>query len=306
MKVCFHKGEILVIDENTNLALEALKSAAEGAGKESVNKITNAIGAFFPFFGLKQEAAKTYVEDIKNSNMSPEAKLLAIANARKTYKEIINQSKIMKIAIESAKDETDFSESSTVDDDWLARFMDSAKFVSNEEMQVVWGRILAGEFESPGSTPPQIIRVLSEITSKYAQIFTSLCNLSPTITIEGKSNKINLVIINYKDDFFNSLSINFDTLFELQNYGLIEFAPSAMFVTQILKEEGQKLHLEYGNKVITFDHPDTDFPVGHVFLTEVGKCIFDIIEKSIIEGYWERLIDYLKKVGVVISESTPI
>lgn len=295
-------------DVNTYLAIEALKSAAEGVGKESVNKIADAMGAIFPFFGLEKEAVKTYVEDIKNSNMPPEAKLLAIANVKRTYKDLINQSKIMKIAVESAKEGTDFSESSKVDNDWLARFMDSAKFVSNDEMQFVWGRILAGEFESPGSTPPQIIRVLSEITPKYAQIFTSLCNLSPTITkkIEGKSDKINLIIIDYEDDFLKSLSLSINTLHELKNYGLIEFHPNTEYSTTILKEEGQKLYLEYGNKFATLDYPDTDFPIGHVYLTEVGECIFNIIEKSIIEGYWERLIYFLKRAGVVISEEIPI
>ena len=93
-----------------------------------------------------------------------------------------NQSKIAKIALESAKEGTDFSESSSVDDDWLARYMDFAKFISNEDKQIIWGKILAGEFQSPGSTPPQLARILSEITEHHANIFNNICNLSTILS----------------------------------------------------------------------------------------------------------------------------
>jgi hypothetical protein len=301
------KGEIFVSNENPDLALDVLKTAAESAAKEGVNKIANAIGAFFPFFGLKQEAVKTYVEEIKNSNMSPEAKLLAIANARRTYKELINQSKIMGIAGESAREGTDFSESSRVDDDWLARFMDSARFVSNDEMQFVWGRILAGEFELPRSTPPQIIRVLSEITPEYAHIFTSLCHLSSKIEAfkEKKLSESDVIIIDSNNDFFRSLSLNFTTLCELQNHGLIMFDSMPGYIRNYSKKESPEIHLIYGDNVITIiDYPDNAFPVGHVLLTDVGRCIFNIIEKKPMDGYDKWLINFLKEEKVVISEVT--
>jgi len=287
-----------------NIALEAAKSAAESAGKESVSKIADVIGAIFPFFGTTHEAVKIYIEEIKNSNMSPEAKLITIANTKKTYRELINQSKIMKIAEESAKEGTDFSKSSTVDNDWLARFMDSAKFVSNDMMQLVWGRILAGEFELPGSTPPQIIRVLSEITLNYAQIFNSLCNFISTMKYQIKNNfeEEKVIIIDIEDKYFNSLSINFKTLCELQNYGLIEFDNPVGFVKIIPKEELPKFDLIYGDKIITVvDFPEKAFPIGHVLLTDAGQCIAKIIEKDVIEGYFDTLVNYLEKKGVVIS-----
>ena len=38
-----------------------------------------------------------------------------------------------------------------VDDDWLLRWRDSAGRVSSEELQTLWGRVLAGEIKSPGT-----------------------------------------------------------------------------------------------------------------------------------------------------------
>ena len=39
-----------------------------------------------------------------------------------------------------------------VNEEWLDRFMDSAKFVSQEEIQAIWGKILAKEFENQENT----------------------------------------------------------------------------------------------------------------------------------------------------------
>ena len=44
--------------------LELAKAAAEGAGKESVNKIAGVIGDVFAFFGAKRQAVTTYISDI--------------------------------------------------------------------------------------------------------------------------------------------------------------------------------------------------------------------------------------------------
>ena len=292
-----------------NFALEVSKAAVEAVVKESTNRIANAVGSVLPFFGIKHEAVKSYIEEIKNSTMSPEAKLLAIANTKRTYKELINQSKIARIAETSAKEGTDFGETSEVDDDWLSRFMDSAKFVSNEEMQYVWGRILAGEFEVPGSTPPQMIRLLSEITPLYARVFVNLCNLISRVLVvnEGRFNATEIIIVDVEDEFFRPLTINFTTLNELQNYGLIEFSSPSGFINKYPKELIPKLHIAYDNKVVTVtDYPDKKFPIGEVLLTDVGRCLSGILVKNVVEGYFECIIKYLTKKNVSISEKQEI
>ena len=50
----------------------------------------------------------------------------------------------------NAKEGTDFSDKSGVSEEWLERFMDSAGFVSAEDIQIIWGKILANELETLG------------------------------------------------------------------------------------------------------------------------------------------------------------
>lgn len=58
--------------------------------------------------------------------------------------------------------------------DWIARFFDGAQDVSSEELQKLWGRILAGEVKSPGQTSRRTLSILRNMTQQEAQDFSKL------------------------------------------------------------------------------------------------------------------------------------
>ncbi|TCO87445.1 uncharacterized protein DUF2806 [Bacteroides heparinolyticus] len=62
-----------------------------------------------------------------------------------------------------------------VDPDWSARFFDYAKDISNEEAQVVWAKILAGEIVKPGSFFKRTLSILRDIESFEAKWFAEIC-----------------------------------------------------------------------------------------------------------------------------------
>ena len=158
--------------------VKVAKNVADLAKNENIlNKSAGLMGMLFPYVGIEQKAVKMYIEEIEKSDMSPEAKAFAVLSTKKKFKEFKNQQKIAEIAIKNSKEGTDFSKKSGVSEEWLDRFMDSARFVSSEEMQLVWGKILANELNVPGSTPPNMIRVLSEITPELARAFRCICSM---------------------------------------------------------------------------------------------------------------------------------
>ena len=196
-------------------ALELAKEFVGAAGTQTVNKIADFFGMLFPYAGLNKQAVENYVDNIKTSNLSPDAKFLAISGARQHLKSLKNQHSIANIALSTATPGTDFSENSGVDDEWLERFMDSAKFVSDEDAQHIWGSILAGEFEKPGSTPSSVIRILSELRSEYAKIFSNICSLEVTFfyTNQGgsviKIPKTSLFVPDFDMPYLSSLDITY-------------------------------------------------------------------------------------------------
>jgi hypothetical protein len=58
-----------------------------------------------------------------------------------------------------------------INPDWLNRFTSFAQDVSTEELQGVWGRLLAGEIRRPGSFSISSLRVLAELDAEVARSF---------------------------------------------------------------------------------------------------------------------------------------
>ena len=294
-----------------DFGLELAKAAAEAAGKESVNKIAEAIKTLFPFLGLKREAIETYVAEIQKSNLSPEAKLYAISHAKMTYKQLKNQTAIAKIALESAKEGTDFSDKSKVDNEWLERFLDSAKFVSDEQIQLLWGNILAKEFETPNSTPPSVVRILSEITPVYAKAFQTLCSLSISIVPVNEAGEYlpeeeNSIILPSEYEYLNKYGVDFSTLNELEMLGLIKFEGVTGFVLTF-QNNTHRFRVTYGPYAATVMQKADELPTGEVVLTKAGESISRFVDRHIISEHFDAVRKYMEDNGVKFSEfSKPI
>ena len=291
--------------------LEIAKAAAEAAGKEGVNKFSAIIGSFFPFWGLKKKAVDAYIKEIEESNLTPEAKMMSIANAKKTYKQLSNQISIAQIAQYAAKPGTDFSTSSSVDDEWLERFMDSAKFVSDETVQLLWGNILAKEFETPNSTPPSIIRILSEITTKYAKVFEVICSLAVDITFTNEKGDvvetIHQIILPHDYDYLNQYDVSLSTLNELGSLGLIQFESMVGLAMSYEHSEAPKFDMKYGSSSTSdATYIDKQFPIGGVRLTDAGAVIASFVNEKVIPSHFEEVKKYMKSNGVKFNDPIEI
>jgi uncharacterized repeat protein (TIGR03899 family) len=61
-----------------------------------------------------------------------------------------------------------------VDRDWISRFFSIAEDVSTEEMQKIWGKILAGEIKKPKSFSLRTLDILKNLSREEAQLFTNI------------------------------------------------------------------------------------------------------------------------------------
>lgn len=284
------------------------KAAGEAAlelaeNKEVLNKTSNILGMLFPYVGLKKKALDMYISDVEQSNLSSESKLIAVLNAKDTMKKLKNQKKIAEIAIENAKDGTDFTSKSSVNEEWLERFMDSAKFVSSEDVQIIWGKILSKEFEKPGSTPLNMTRILSEITSEYAQAFKKICSMQ-IMLVEINSNgdivqKTQKVMVPYKynPDAFGKIGLSFNAINELETLGLIKLEPIKGYVFKNLTGNTVLSYINGKTETIV-EYKTKNFPMGNIVLTKVGACLKDIIPLETIVGYEDIIKNYLLKRNV--------
>jgi len=71
-------------------------------------------------------------------------------------------------------DKTASVSSTPVDEDWICSFFDFVANVSNEQMQILWGKVLAGEIEKPDSFSIRTLDVLRKMTQEDAICFLKI------------------------------------------------------------------------------------------------------------------------------------
>lgn len=284
------------------------ETALELVKNENIqNKTAGLMGMLFPYAGLTKKAVDLYINEIENSDMSPETKMFSLINAKKTLKKLKNQKTIADIAMENAGEETDFTDKSGVNEEWLERFMDSAGFVSAEEIQQIWGKILANEFETPGTTPPNMIRILSEITPNLAIAFKKICSmriwicpLSDEEEIEKAFEKI-LVPYNENEEVFRTLGLSFNVLSELETLGVIKFDTFGGYVLHGITNEKVLISIEDKLEVIC-EHADGDIPIGNILLTSVGEALQRITEPEDIPEYYNMVKKHVLRKGIKLAD----
>lgn len=275
-----------------------------------LDKSSDLLGMLFPYMGLTKRALEIYISDVEKSDMSSESKMIAVLNAKQTIKRLKNQKKIAEIAVNSARENTDFTKKSGVDEEWLERFMDSAGFVSTEEVQIIWGKILGKEFEAPGSTPLNMIRVLSEITPNYARAFRTICSMQGMIIeMDEKDNIISVrqdVIVPYTDnkEELQKIGLSFNILNEMDTLGLIKFDPLSGYAFSEVTSNSVLLYVSNKTELIK-KVTNKLVPSGNVILTEAGRCLKSItplLEE--IDGHGDMVKKYMLRKGIRFAEET--
>ena len=136
--------------------------------------------------------------------------------SRMLYQEMRKQKNIENIVSEAKtilQDEEEVAKEA-VNEDWLMRFFNSIQDISNEDMQKLWAKVLAGEIKNPNSFTLRSLDTLSKITKQEATLFEEL---KPYI-IKYRGT---LAILN--DDKINEkYNIFYGKIVEMSECGLID------------------------------------------------------------------------------------
>lgn len=89
-------------------------------------------------------------------------------------KRFINKAKIAKIAIDEIRYNSNTDNAAPPEEGWLNVFSRYAEDASSNELQIVYGKILAGEISKPHSISKKTLRLTSELTQESASDFEYL------------------------------------------------------------------------------------------------------------------------------------
>lgn len=218
-------------------------------------------------------------EDGKIKVISPNAQpddVPALPNrvaARLQYQELHQQQNVEAVcanAAETLAQETSVPEEKP-EPEWLSRFMDISSGISTEELQHLWGRILAGEIKRPGSFSLRTLDVLRNLSKKEAESFVKLGDY-----ILRSGDKV--FFIDPKAFIFTKDSgVTFLDILALKDAGLI-FETDLEFSFPPIAA-GETSTLVYGSLILFFerekDTPKLACTVG--LLTRVGVELLPLI-----------------------------
>jgi hypothetical protein len=233
------------------------------------------------------------IEDfISKDSINAFEKEAFLANYKNIVKEFKNKNNIKDIAISLMKKDLDDSHLS---DDWLSFFFDNAKLISDEQVQKLWGAILASEAIG-NHAPKSLIQTLSVLEKDDALTFITISNL--TLRHKDRERSIYpIVFIVDEPHFYEKMNIRRYKLASLQKFGLIEYNTHNEF--PLPKEVPILL---YGDTEIHISSPKNDrIPIGNIRITSEGRYLWDFIMKKELLGFKSFLSNYYSKRGFVVD-----
>src|SRR5690606_31571889 len=91
-----------------------------------------------------------------------------------------------------------------IEDDWLTYFFDRCRLVNDEDMQEIWGRILAEESNQVRTYSKKTLELLTTLERNDAEDFTRLCSFVGAVNGVGV-----LLIFNLEDEIYSKHNISF-------------------------------------------------------------------------------------------------
>jgi uncharacterized repeat protein (TIGR03899 family) len=109
-------------------------------------------------------------------------------------KKQLNIENVTAFAADKLKNEPPVTDE-PVDEDWTTRFFRIVEEVSNEDMQALWGKILAGEIMQPKTYSLRTLELIRNLSKREADIFMKVANFAistgrKNYIFKGKDTKV--------------------------------------------------------------------------------------------------------------------
>ena len=201
-------------------------------------------------------------------------------------REEINVTKAILGAVAELEADSQEPPEQKIVDDWLFRWRESASTVSTEELQNLWGRVLAGEIKSPGSFSLRTLEFLKNLSREEA---LEIASLSRFVVVDS--------IFRGDQQILDSAGITFGFLLRMQELGILS-GVEAIGVSLTLKssetEQFRRGLLSHDRTlVVTHEDVNKEIRLNVYPLTSLGQQVLTL-------GSFESHEAYLRSVGKAI------
>ena len=265
-----------------------------------------AVGAVIAAIFYRNKIEITEFENIKAKSFENVIKEL-LDKGVMTYTELYKARNFLEIAKKADEyySQKPENEKQIYDFDWFIRFYESVGCISDQFLQDLWAKVLAGELYLPGQYSYRVLDVIKNLSKTEAELFIKASNIMSS----------NCVI--HIEEYMQKNEISYENILYLSDCGLIN--PFGDITCNVLLQEKDEDVMDFG-KAVLFARKKDDQKIKisiPVFpLTESGKALYGlvvdkkpdkIIENSLqIKNIYPSISFYLRNVYERLEDGTPV
>ena len=202
---------------------------------------------------------------------------------QKNIESVVNKTK------ELLENENNISEQD-VDEDWINHFFKFVQDISNEKMQFLWGKILAGEIKKPSTFSLRFLDAMAKVSQEEARMFEKY-----SIHMIHIGSRI---VIIRDDEFDKNHNIIYDDILMLQECDLIDASPFLSVNFSNDSRDRTIAIIHYKSQCITIETmKDKTISIPVFQLTSLGKELFQIANINYDINYCHDIAHYLAKTN---------
>jgi hypothetical protein len=240
--------------------------------------------------------------------------------AHKIIRERVNIDQVSEIAAAELKSEPlatmqdTETEAPPISDDWLNAFENEASQMSSAQMQLLFGKILAGEIRRPQSFSIKTIKLMGQLDNQAATLFRILCSLSISLRIPVFGIVVDARVTalggSAASNSLQSYGLTFDNLNVLKEYGLIisDYSSWVDYQLTVVRNGQIAMPLTYQKvpwalvpKSVDPAPGPSNLHVHGVGFSRSGKELLSIVDIEPNDQYTAALKDFFDKSGMTLT-----
>lgn len=265
-----------------------------------IDKISEAIGGAFRPHQIRRVArAEADAQLIAAATQLEISELQHRALRRFVSEEARKQDNIEAITEKALRNVTDNAEPNKIEDDWITNFFDKCRVISDEEMQILWAQVLAGQANAPGWYSKRTVDYLASLDKNDAHLFRTLCGFG------WNASTIIPLVFDVSDAIYTTSGLTFTALTHLDDIGLVRFESVSGFRLEKLPKQTR---LAYYGGLVELELPASEnnyLNIGHVLLSKVGQELAPLCASTAVDGFLDYVVGKWRTENIRVSPIGP-
>ena len=248
---------------------------------------------------LLDERTKTLVSKAKLEEWPSDYLAMRLVDLYESVGRRANLEQVVSFASKMLEDGKEIDQETVVDVDseWLNYFIDHSEKVTTEELQVVWGAILAGEINTPGTFSKRTMSILADMSKEDVEAFKAFCSL--TLVKDTKHGRIYYPVLLLDDDrsSYNGGKIKWTSMRELIALGLVDIDGQKTMTIHV----GSRVRFSVDETVVALHFPTEVGEIGSIpfgpTLTRAGEELAELCKECDEDGIKDALLAMAADIG---------